>query len=269
MKRWIWYLALAGALAHAPGGSAEPVPVSYSWNATPTPTEGGNPYWDQGSLDGANLNVGYYLTGTGGYAGSPYGANSPGLSPGSVTWYGDPTNVGQNQAAPVLAGYPSSPGEVIEATLHLTLSANWALNELGWYALSSPSTLNPLFTGGPGYGTGGPGETAFVPTEPFGLYLKTPTGTYYTDSSLNPLGERNSQHFAMFVGPDGTYYFGVEDARGFNRVERSGDYNDVVFSLGRAGPPGGGPIDNPEPATLVLLGVAGLGAVGYRRYRRA
>ena len=47
------------------------------------PNSNGSPYWDQKSIDGTNMNIGFFLSGTGAFAGNP---NSPNLGTPLSSW---------------------------------------------------------------------------------------------------------------------------------------------------------------------------------------
>jgi hypothetical protein len=250
MKCSVWTAALAALALTCPAARASVILPEQTWLPFVGPSEGGSPFYAQVSLDGANLNVSYFLTGTGPFTSNP---NSPGLSPGSTQYFGTP-------GFPLMATRPVTfpGGGPVTANLLLALAGGIGINELGWYDVNNPGVLNPLFLPNPTI----PSEKTFTPPGEFGLYLTRPDGTYYSgdpDSSF---------HFAFFRGLDGELlYVGVEDLTYPPGEGGFGDYNDLVLSLRFPAAP---QVDvaTPEPTSLVVFGIAGLGALGYVRYRR-
>lgn len=215
-------LLLAAAVTHADTIVGSP---GAAWQTFPSALhELGNPYWDSSSWDGSHLNVGYLLS------------NLQGLTP---PWWGN-----ANGSAD-LNVYFSHPGSGSDATLYFAFAGRWGGNELGWYDIASPAVLHPIIPGGTSLGT----EVNWLPSADYGFYLKTPEGesnrVYYSESSLNPAGETQHQHFAVFaesLQPGGeVYWIGVEDLRAGHGDE---DYQDMVVRVQA----------NPEPVTFLLLG---------------
>lgn len=220
--------------------------AGHGWQPFSAPTEGGNPYWDQHSLDGSNKGVGYYLTQTGGYTPpAMLGKDSPALLPGDLQYWG--SNSSPHLADPLQTFHANNH---VPTKLYLTYAGNHAVNEFGYYFLASPGTLHPLFSSGEYYGTGPdyPLSTSFQPSGDFGFYLKTAGNVvYYSDSSLNPgddlINGQPHQHFAVFQQTGGKLWIGVEDLKN-NGTEKTGDYNDIIVSIQEA----------PEPTAMVLAG---------------
>jgi hypothetical protein len=195
----------------------------------------GTPYWDNSSADDISgnhsLNVGYYLTNSGGFSGGTAG-------PGVIPYFG--TNAG-GAAAFSLTSNGSS-----QAALKIEIAGNANVNVFGWYDKSNPSILHPIFNGPASAGA----TATFSPTASYGFYLTTAEdGTFTTESS--------DQHFAIFMASDG-YWLGMEDLAfreptGAPKSDK--DYNDMIVKVTPA----------PEPMTLLLLGAGLVGLAGLRR----
>lgn len=149
------------------------------WQQMPTPNENGSPYWSGLSYDGPHENIGYWITGTGGFSGNP---SSPGLSISQLQWYGNADGTG----VPLLFS-----GSSVTVTVDAAISGDAAMNIFGYSYVSDPSVVYALFVGGE------PGDSVtFDPTQDFELYLQLGQGgpIYGSDTS----GE---QHFAVFDPP--------------------------------------------------------------------
>jgi hypothetical protein len=223
------------------------------------PNEAGGSYWAHPSSDGPKANVGFYLTKTGLFAASPLGNNSPAI-PGSQLdyWAG-----GSGQADPSLTFSPSGG---LRISLYATVAGYKSLNELGWYEVTAngPGTLHPLFKGVVEDGSK-VDSTTFNPTSPFGFYLRSPDGLFFSQTQYDAwfdllMGGSYHQHFSPFRDDGtGSLWFGVEDTVGPNAGEKGGDFNDLVFRLDPL-------VVVPEPSSLLLLGLAG--ALGFAASRR-
>jgi hypothetical protein len=144
---------MAGLLAVV-GAFADPITGTGSWQDFPATLQSiGAPFFDQFSYDGTHANVGYFLSG---YNGA-YSATSLHVTP---TWYGDVAG----QA--VTDYYFNLAHTLLTATLRLENSAWSLIDEFGWYDVSNPSVLNPIFVGAD------PVETtvAFTPSGAYGYY---------------------------------------------------------------------------------------------------
>lgn len=236
------------------------------------PNEGGSTYWDNHSNDGAHKNVGYFLTGTGAFAGS-------GSWVSSLSW------LGATYATPLqsLAFTPSGTNEL------LRVLGNFSGNsvEFGYYDANSAtpqSTLVALVsTDGAGGATGF--TTTFKSTyASYGFYLRytnkvgsvfvpSPADLYMSQTSKSG-GNSSSevanpgisgvgtfgphQHFTVFAtGNPRSNIIAVTDAWGYYTGENGGDYQDLVISI----------TDLPEPATFGFIGL-GLAALAVLRRRR-
>jgi hypothetical protein len=141
------------------------------------------------------------------------------------------------------------------------LTADWAINEIGWYDPSSPSTLNTIFSASE---LAGATSLIYIPGD-FGLYYRNTSGNgemFFTQTSLNAFG--NKQQFAAFqVGE--TNFVGIEDIFSlevspvWTPTSSDYDYNDVMVSFRR--------VNVPEPSSLLLMGL-GLAAAAARARRR-
>jgi len=255
----------------------------------------GTPFWNNNSVDGANMNVGDFLTGS-----------NPSM--GSTDYLGSGLGM-------YLAGASGAPsfsflqvGTSLSAQLLFSDSpANYPYNYLGMagtsiglYDLADPTQKETLFSAGTLYDPANPNGVYNTPQPSvtvgswagYGIYAYTcaPLGPgsaycamYYSDPSLNfnasfnQSTDTNHQHFSLFVDPNNpeTYYIGFEDNLGFSATEGSGDYNDVIFRLITDDPPvttlginADAPPTNPvpEPATFSVLGL-GLVTLGLLRRR--
>jgi hypothetical protein len=150
-----------------------------TWQQMPAPNESGTLYWSGISYDGPQMNIGYWLTGTGGFTGSP---SIPDWSVAQTMWYGNADGTG----VPLLFS-----GSAVTVTVEGAISADSASNIFGYSYATDPSVVYPLFVGGEAGLT-----VTFDPNEPFELYLQLGAGTpiYGSDTT----GE---QHFAVFVDP--------------------------------------------------------------------
>ena len=219
----------------------------------------GKPYWDNVSIDGSNMNVGYFLTDapTAPLAGAPGALPYWGNSFNSVTDSGGTADLNftfQRTAASSIAD------------LKLEVAGNEDINEFGWYNTTDPSVLHPVFLGP----DAAPTSDAFSPSAQYGLYLKGAGGTYYTQSSLNPSGDTSHQHFAIFQESSATgaesYWIGIEDLSlsGLNGAEGSkGDYNDMLIRISAEVVPA-----VPEPSTMMLMLSGTLLMLALRKRRR-
>ncbi|MGQ9737233.1 MAG: PEP-CTERM sorting domain-containing protein [Armatimonadota bacterium] len=239
VSRWL-LLMVAGVLALTVSASATTVVGAGSWQAWSAPNEDGTPYWDNNSLDGNKKNIGYFLSGTGGFTGHPA---SPNITP---EWWG---NAGGS--ADLNFYFNSLLSQAV--TLKIEVAGNSNINELWWYEVGNPSNGGLIFPGPAGAGS----VAVFTPTPNFGLYIKTAGGKiYYTQSALNPGGETAHQHFALFKEAPGIYWIGTEDKPANTGEGVNGDYNDMVIRMAVV----------PEPATMSLFA---LGLLPLLRRRKA
>jgi PEP-CTERM motif-containing protein len=134
------------------------------------------PYWNNASLDGKNMNVGFCIYGGGGCNGGVPLSSDPGTKYYALA----------GGAAPDSILFSDSGSSVV--TLMLSISAD--TNSLYWYNPASPWNLHSL--------TGG----TFTPSATFGLATSNGLGQWrYSQDSLDKNGERSEtaqQHFAMF-----------------------------------------------------------------------
>lgn len=245
-KLTICRVCLAAVLAAA-CAFADPITGSGVWQTFPGALNSdGAPFFDVPSQDGVNGNVGYYLSG---YSGA-YPARSLHVTP---DWYGDASGDA------VTNFYFNLTHSALTATLRMENTEWVLLNEFGWYDVSNPTVLHTIFSGSDAAGA----TVVFTPSEYYGYYLTTALGeTYYTQSSLNPAGDRSQQHFAAFrsteAEPD-RMWIGMEDQPlACAGLEWGGDYNDMVVEI----------VGAPEPASGLLAGGSLLAlALGLRRIR--
>lgn len=157
-------------------------------------------------------------------------------------------------------GFGNQGGEWFDFTMLGEYTADWNVNEIGWYDLDNPQVLHTIFGA-----TAAIGSTAraFIPSN-FGFYYLNTSGNgevYFTQSQFNGQGAANQQ-FAAFQHGDYTI-LGVEDifSRRLSAIPIGGasdyDYNDVLFGFRSA--------QVPEPSALLLVGMGLAGAFAARR----
>ena len=229
-----------------------------SWAATNL-DQNAAPYWDNTSLDGDNMNVGFFLV------------NAPTAplagAPGVLPFWGNAFNsVAGTGGTPDLNFTFQKNSSFSIANLELEVAANSNINEFGWYNTTDPSTLHAIFLGP----DSAPASNSYTPSAQYGFYLKGADGVYYTQSSLNPSGDTNHQHFTVFEqsSTNGTqvYWLGIEDlgVSGLNGAEGStGDYNDMLVRISSAEA-----VVVPEPSTVALVLGSSLLLLGLRKRRR-
>ena len=278
-------------------GSLVGVPLNFQ-STTGANQNQGMPFWNNNSIDGANMNAGDYLTGS-----NP----TTGATDYLGTGFGDYLSTGgPGVDAPNFTFLQSA--VTVQATLLFSDSiANYSFTnygivgtQIGLYNAANPGQTTTLFAAGTLWNPNGPSggwgtyNNNLTPQSPvtantwanYGVYAYTcgfnPEGstycvTYYSNAALNQATDPNHQHFALFEDPQNssTYYIAFEDGRGMNPYEGYGDYNDVIFklqtaqnpslnSLGINGPES--PVVTPEPATLSIMGL-GLVALGLLKRR--
>ncbi len=147
-----------------------------SWQNMPIPNQDYTPYWDRISLDGSQRNVGYLITGTGGFIGN---AASPNWSPITTSFWG----VGNGADSSILFSSVGSQN----ATLVLEMSS-WAnFTSVYWYDQTTPGLLNIIATGPMGAGT----SITFTPSAVFGLAFSNLSGTFRSGTQ--------GEQFAVFT----------------------------------------------------------------------
>lgn len=259
--------------------------VGFSSSQTnPAPFGTGTPFWNNYSYDtGAggshDMNIGYMLSGTGGFTGtnvfngmdsvSTAGVGADGSDPSSFTF--DPNNA-QDYDVTLLGAYSGNDTSAAYGTI-------FGL----YYVTGGNTTYVPLY---------GPGANAYTDNsaidltggertaDSYGFYATvcygTPvdgvcpeneTETYYTNSSLNSgLYGSTANHFAVFgltSSPSNDFAIAFEDGRP-GSAEGAGDFNDIVIEV----------VDPafqtaPEPATFAFVGL-GLAALGFtRRFKKS
>jgi hypothetical protein len=224
----------------------------------------GVPYWDNNSGDGSQKNVGYFLTGSGGFSG--------GTNYNPQGYLSQPGNPDQPSSFNLVRDTNS-----LVITL-LALNTGDLSAVFGYYDASktnfaaAQATEHPLFTSGssaPGTATvnlaaalSGSGISTY------GFYLAkcanypscSQTDTFFSNAAIDnaPGDSALHQHFALFnyAADAKVFYLGAEDW--FGATEGLGDYNDMTFKISSDAVP--------EPATLAMIG-SGLLGLGYTRSR--
>ena len=279
--------ALADAIT-SPGAAFVSVPLTFQ---STTGSNGGLevPFWNNNSLDGLNMNGGYFLTGS-----NPIkGMTTDYLS--STGGFGDYLSTG--------GAAPDAPADFSFLQSGLTdqitlLYSNGGANmtttygtQIGFYNVADPSQKVILFDHGtlynPAAGSGGVYNNNLSPESPFsvstfadyGIFANTcrytsngsiACSTFYSDTALNPDEGLMHQHFAIFENPQDpqTYFVAFKDIFGLNSTEGYGDFNDAIFEIQTTTSPIHTVLTTPEPATFSIIGLGLLG-LGLLRRRRA
>jgi hypothetical protein len=138
--------------------------------------------------------------------------------------------------------------------MQIEIAGQAGVNEFGWYDVNNTAARHVIFAGSAGAGA----AFTFTPSANYGFYLDTTTNIFYTQSNLNPTGQKDDQHFAVFNNSNGTggaYWLGIEDLA-FSGSDK--DYNDMIVKVS--------PV--PEPFTLLFLGACLVGAgVASRKFK--
>jgi hypothetical protein len=223
------------------------------------------------------MNIGYFLTGTGGFPQGCGGGPVCGLNvlgghgyyfssgsktsdePSDFSFLSNATAVqislvaafgGKNAAGNVWSG--DMPTVIGYYDASATSGAGAAASEVPlWGSGIIPQRVGYTFTLTPyaNYGLYATVCTATVLQG--GVYKCTATQTYYSNTSFDPAGETTHQHFALFAVLDDTetYYIGFEDLLD-NTGEGHGDYNDVILRIVTGSPPSSGVINPTGPPII-------------------
>lgn len=263
IKKVVWSSAIAISLFVSVAAFADTISgtagAAFQSLAGANLNQNGKPYWDNISIDGSNKNVGFFLVN----APTAPLADAPGVLPYWGNTFNSVTDSGG--AADLNFTFQKTAAFSI-ASLQLEVAQNANINEFGWYNTANPSVLNPIFLGPDSASA----SNSFTPSAQYGFYLKGADGIYYTQSSQNPSGDTNHQHFAVFqessTADAEVYWIGIEDlgVSGLNGAEGSkGDYNDMLIRISAAAVPA-----VPEPSTVVLVLSGTLLMLGLRKRRR-
>ena len=214
------------------------------WNAWATATATrASGFWDATSFDGQTCNVGYWLTGSEGACTSVIGGFS-GPRPGALQFL---SVAGDNKSPVQFSMNPVGTTRLVTLKLKVTAFTG---NVFGWYLLSSPNALNPLFTS-----AHLPGATAsFNPTGPFGFYLTNQVGTTFKSTTNYNFAVFSQDPAAPAVGQNLVHYWvGAEDQpvtagpyTGLTVGNTDADYNDVLVDMAIT------TSDNPPPTGCTL-----------------
>ena len=147
LARWILFSALSLLVASPVSAALVEITGSagagfQSWTSANV-TSNGKPYWDGNSSDGANKNIGNWLTGTGAFASDP---NSPDLNPPPAYWgfpLGDPDH-GKADLNFYVSSTTSS-----NVVLKLEIAGYAGTNEFGYYDPDIGAASRTLLFGGP------------------------------------------------------------------------------------------------------------------------
>ena len=261
-----------------------------SFQTDPVMNVQGTPFWNNWSTDTGtggshDMNIGYMLSDTGGFAGTPGVLGTDGVAEALLGPSGsDPTSftfteTGNSYTTQVLGAYSNMNIQNDDS----------AGTVFGWYYID-PNTQQPVllplysalgFATTPGAVTdfshglpSGVTQYGFFATVCYGATCNAQDQeTFFTDSSLNTgvLGASavGVNHFALFSlnsSATNNYVIGFKD--GPVTTEGLGDFNDIVVEVADPFdfPP---PTDTPEPATMSTIGF-GLLVLGFagRRFTR-
>jgi hypothetical protein len=276
-KQVVWGSLVTLILFVAPSNRADLIQGSQnagfqSWNVNDI-NDNGNPFWDNKSLDVAdqttnqkkkkkqvkNTNVGFNLTGT--------SAIQLSGAPGDLPYWGLAGKSKKKNGGNADLNFIFQREELTSAaTLKLELAPTADIDEFGWYDVTNPTVLHPIFLGPDSPVT----NETFSPSAQYGFYMKRGNeATFYTESALNPYKDRKHQHFAVFqessTPGSEIYWIGIESntRRELKGKEGSlGDYNDMLIRITESIP-----LPVPEPSTAVLVLSSSL-LVAWLRKRR-
>ena len=266
----------------SPGAGFVGVPLTFQ------STTGSNsaPFWNNNSLDGSNLNAGYFLTGTNPILGSTnYLAAGGGF--GNYLSTGVAGIDAANSFIFLQSGLTAD-FQLLYSNAGANMTSTYG-TQIGLYNVDDPTQKVVLFDHGtlynPAAGSNGVYNNNLSPlpsssTSTFAKYgfYATSCGynsngsiycdTYFSNDSLDQTTESAHQHFALFQSAQNpySYFIGYEDIRGVsNATEHSGDYNDVIFSFLTTNNPDIIVNPTPEPATWTAMGLGLLGLGILRR----
>jgi hypothetical protein len=153
------------------------------------------------------------------------------------------------------SGYEFSP-KTYDVTVILSDKQSGFNYPTGWYATSNPNSKISIFEN-PSAEIGRP-ET-IDPNVNFGLYINSRTGTFYSNSNLNPDDLNHVKVFQIDNGPEaGAYVLGYED-----QINSSDwDYQDIVIELKRKS------LSIPDFPTIALPVAAFFGLVFMFRHKK-